>query len=378
VKFERTKSVKKYLCLIFLVASYLGSNRAVAQTGQARPAEWDKIVEAAKKEGKMVASIPPSPELRKGMELAFIRRYGIEAEFVPARGGAIIQRMVSESQAGVHYFDVHIGGTESTVTSLLAEKVIEPVEPYFILPEVKDPKQWWGGHMWADNAKRFIYPFVAYQTVSLWCNPNEYKPAEFQSFDDLLSPKLQNKIGLSDPRTPGAGNSMWSHILAVKGEEYLKRFVAQKPFVARDLRLLGENLTKGRIAVTVGIGYSELYPFIKTGLPVAPLPYPKEGLFTTGGYGHLTIIKNPPHPNATKVFVNWLLGRDGQEIFGRAMGVGSRRLDIDTKWLKDFGVIASKDTLTVEQYYRLENQSEEKVYKLREPGAAAARKLLGS
>lgn len=370
--------MRKKFWLIVAIAIHLGSNWSAAQTGQAKTGDWDKIVEAARKEGKIVASIPPSPELRKGMELAFSRRYGIEAEFVPARGSAIIQRMVSENKAGVHYFDVHIGGTESAVTSLLAEKVIEPVEPYFTLPEVKDPKLWWGGYMWADNAKRFIYAFVAYQTVSLWCNPNEYKAAEFQSFDDLLSPKLQNKIGLSDPRTPGAGNSMWSYILAVKGEEYLKRLVAQKLFVARDLRLLGESLTKGKIAVTVGIGYSELFPFIKAGLPVAPLPYPKEGLFTTGGYGHLTVIKNPPHPNATRVFVNWLLGRDGQEIFGRAMGVGSRRLDIDTKWLRDFGIVASKDALSVEQYYRLENQSEEKIYKVREPGAAAARKLLGS
>jgi ABC-type Fe3+ transport system substrate-binding protein len=171
---------------------------------------------------------------------------------------------------------------------------------------------------------------------------------------------------------------MWSHMLSVKGEDYLRRLVGQKLFVARDLRLLGDNLTKGRIAITVGMGYSELLPFIKAGLPVVPLPTPKEGVFATGGYGHLSIIKNPPHPNAAKVFVNWLLGRDGQEIFGRAMGVGSRRLDVETKWLKEFGVIAAKDGLTFEQYQRLENQSEDKVYKLREPGTAAARKLLGS
>jgi iron(III) transport system substrate-binding protein len=372
------KPIKKYLLLLWLVAIHLSAAGAGAQTGQARPVDWDKIVEAARKEGKIVASIPPSAELRKGMEIAFTRRYGIEVEFVPVRGSAVIQRMVSESKAGVHYFDVHIGGTESAILGLLSENVLEPVEPYFVLPEVKDPRQWWGGHMWVDNAKRFIYPFVAYQTVSLWCNSTEYKPAEFQSFDDLLSPKLQNKIGLSDPRTPGSGNSMWSHMLSVKGEEYLKKLVAQKLLVARDLRLLGENLGKGKIAVTVGIGYSELLPFIKAGLPVAALPYPKEGLYTTGGYGHLMVIKNPPHPNAAKVFINWLLGRDGQEIFGRGMGVGTRRLDIDTKWLKEFGVIASKDGLTVEQFHRLENQSEDKVYKLREPGAAAARKLLGS
>jgi iron(III) transport system substrate-binding protein len=359
-----------------ILAELVGA--AAAQTGQSQPDEWDKIVEAAKSEGKAVISIPPSRKLRRAMEVAFTRRYGIGVEFVSVRGSASIQKIISETKAGIHYVDLHIGGTESAVTVLLAEKALEPVEPYFFLPEVKDPKQWWGGHMWMDNAKRFIYAFAAYQTLSLWCNPNEYKPAEFQSFEDLLNPKLQGKIGISDPRTPGVGNSLWSHMLSVNGEEYLKKLVAQKLFIARDPRLLGENLSSGKIALTLGIGYSELLPFIKAGSSVVPLPYPKESLYATSGNGNLMVIKNPPHPNAAKVFANWLLGKDGQELFGRTMAVGSRRLDVGTKWLKEFGVIGSKDSLMVEQFYRLENQSEEKVYKLREQGAAAARRLLGS
>ena len=352
---------------------------ALAQSSQAtRPADWDNIVEAGRKEGKVVASIPPSAELRKLMELTFPKRYGIGVEFVPARGGNIIRRMVDEAKAGVQYFDAHIGGTESIITGLLPENVLEPVEPFFVLPEVRDPKQWWAGHIWADNAKRFIYAFVAYQTVSLWSNSKEYKPSEFRGFDDLLNPKLQGKIGISDPRTPGSGSSMWSYMNYIKGEEYLKRLVAQKLFVTRDLRLLADNLAKGKIAITSGIGYSEYLPFIKAGLPVMPLPVPKEGLYVSGGYGHLTILKNAPPPNATKVFVNWLLSRDGQEVFSRGMGVGTRRLDIDTKWLKEFGIIAAKDVpLSLEQFQKLENRSEDKIYKVREPGAAVARKLLG-
>lgn len=368
-------------CRVLLVTTLILVNLvdlAAAQTSQGQPGEWDRIVEAAKREGKVVVSIPPSRKLRRAMEVAFTRRYGIGVEFVSVRSGASIQKIISETKAGIQYVDLHVGGTESAVTALLAEEALEPMEPYFVLTEVKDPKQWWGGHIWVDNAKRFIYAFAAYQTVSLWCNSNEYTPAEFQSFDDLLNPKLHGKIGISDPRTPGPGNSIWSHMLLVKGEEYLKNLVAQKLFVARDLRLLGENLSSAKIAVTLGIGYSELLPFIKTGLPVVPLPYPKEGLYTTGGNGHLMVIKNPPHPNAAKVFANWLLGRDGQELFGRTMAVGSRRLDVDTNWLKEFGVIGSKDSLTVEQFHRLENDSEEKFYKLREQGAAAARRLLGS
>jgi iron(III) transport system substrate-binding protein len=359
-----------------ILAHLMGT--AAAQTDQGGPAEWDKIIEAAKKEGKVVVSIPSGRKLRRVMQAAFTRRYGIRVEFVSTRSSASLQKIISETNEGIQYVDLHVGGAESAVTGLLAEKALDPVEPYFILPEIKDPRQWWGGHIWVDNARRFIYAFAAYQTMSLWCNPNEYKPAEFQSFDDLLSPRLQGAIGISDPRAPGSGNSLWSYLLSVKGEGYLQNLVAQRLFVARDLRSLGESLSSGKIAVTLGIGYSELLPFIKAGLPVAPLPYPKEGLYTTGGYGHLMVIKNPPHPNAAKVFANWLLGRDGQEIFSRIMGIGSRRLDVGTKWLKEFGVIASKDSLTVDQFYRLENESEEKLHKLREAGAAAARRLLGS
>ena len=371
---SRIGLIRKSLVVVALAAICLHAGSALAQS---KPSDWEKIVEAGRKEGKVVASIPPSAELRKLMELTFPKRFGIGVEFVPARGGNIIRRMVDEAKAGVQYFDLHIGGTESAITGLLPENVLEPLEPFFILPEVRNPKQWWGGHIWADNAKRYIHAFLAYQTVSLWSNSGLYKPAEFKSFDDLLDLKLQGKIGISDPRTPGSGNSMWSYMNYIKGEEYLKRLVAQKLFVTRDLRLLAENLARGKIAVTSGIAYSEFLPFLKAGLPIVPLPVPKEGLYVSGGYGHLMIFKNQPHPNATKVFVNWLLGRDGQEMFSRAMGVGSRRLDIDTKWLREFGVIAAKDFLTLDQYYKYENQSEEKVYKIREPGAAAARRLLG-
>lgn len=339
-------------------------------------AEWEKALEGAKKEGKVVASIPPSAQLRKEWEERFTKRFGIGVEFVPARGGTIIRRIVDEAKAGVRYFDLHVGGTQSIVKGMLPEGVLDPVEPWMILPEVKDPNQWWGDHLWIDNAKRYIYSFSAYQTTNLYYNTDLMKGEEFRSFDELLDPKWQGKIGMSDPRTPGSGSSMWSYMMQVKGEDFLKKLMAQKPFITRDLRLLAESLAKGRVAMVVGIGYSELLPFIKAGLPVRPLPTPVEGVYATAGYGALTVLKDLPHPNATKLFVNWLLGKEGQDIFTRAMGAPTRRLDVDTKWMKEFNILAAKDGLTLEEYNRMENQSEERVYKVREPAAALARKLV--
>ncbi len=52
---------------------------------------------------------------------------------------------------------------------------MDAIEPWLVLPEVKDPKQWWGGHMWVDSAKRYIYMFQAYLTESIWHNTDSPK-----------------------------------------------------------------------------------------------------------------------------------------------------------------------------------------------------------
>jgi ABC-type Fe3+ transport system substrate-binding protein len=50
------------------------------------------------------------------------------------------------------------------------------------------------------------------------------------------------------------------------------------------------------------------------------------------------VVNRAPHPNAAKVYLNWLLSRDGQLDWSRATGVGSRRTDIPTDHLPDYVV----------------------------------------
>jgi ABC-type Fe3+ transport system substrate-binding protein len=347
--------------------------------GEAKPSspvEWEKTVEAAKKEGRVVVSIPASTELRRGIEKVFKQRFGIEAELNVGRAASIVGRIQQESKSGVPGFDVHMGGGESMVSGLLSEGILAPLEPAMILKEVKDPSNWWGGHIWLDNAKRYIYASHAYQVELIWCNTDYVKPEEIRSLDDLLNPKWAGKIGYLDPRTPGAGASMWSFLWKLKGEDYLKKLAGQKLFLGRDQRLLAESLARGKIALVVGLSYYSILPFAKAGLPVKSISTLRDEMYVSGGSGNVTIIKGAPHPNATKVFLNWFLGQEGQETYSRAMGQGTRRLDVDTQWLKEFGVIAAKDNLTTDQYSKLENQSEEKILKTREPAAEVARKLL--
>jgi Bacterial extracellular solute-binding protein len=111
-------------------------------------------------------------------------------------------------------------------------------------------------------------------------------------------------------------------------------------------------------------------------LPVKDLPEPREGTPSSNGYGSLAIIKNPPHPNATKVFINWLLSKEGQEIYSRVLMHGTRRLDVDTKWMAKQGVEAAKDVLTVTDNERVRNYLEDKCVEVRLRSQKFAEKVL--
>ena len=349
--------------LFFLTFSFIAlllANQLIAV--ESKPAwqiEWDKTVDAARKEGKVVAGIPASAELRKALDETFSKRYpAIDIELAAGRGPANASKIAAEHAAGVRYFDLLISGS-LTPLNLLNAGILDPIEPLFMLPEVKYPKRWYGGHVWADNAKKYLYSFQAYQSENFWHNTQLLKADEYRGFDDLLNPKWKGKIGILDPRTAGAGTSSWAFFYKVKGEEYLRKLAAQELTLSREQRLLGENLAKGRFAITIGLSYYTLAPFIKANLPIKPLPEAKEGSYTSSGSGALSVVKNSSHPNATKVFVNWLLSKEGQETYGKAMGQATRRLDVDTKWLAEFGTRASKDFFSFEENQKRENSSEE-------------------
>jgi ABC-type Fe3+ transport system substrate-binding protein len=354
-----------------LVASRLS---VVAADGSADwQSDWQRVMTAAKKEGKVVVSVPPGAELRKALKENFERRFGIELELVTGRGSAIVKKIADEHRAGVQFFDVHTGGSGPMIYGLAG--IVEPVESQFILPEVKEPKHWWGGHLYVDKANRYAYSFLAFVQEAIWYNTELVKHEEIRAYDDLLNPKWKGKIGYSDPRAGGAGQGNWTFLWRTKGEEFLKKLVHQNLVIMREERPLAELLVKGSVAITIGLDIDNFGSFVRAGLPIKPLPSLKDGTYPVTGSGTLAVIKNPPHPNASKLFINWLLSREGQEIYQKALGEPTRRLDVDS--LKEpYAVRPAREFMTVDQYHQLESHSEEKQESIRKPAIAAAQRLL--
>ena len=91
------------------------------------------------------------------------------------------------------------------------------------------------------------------------------------------------------------------------------------------------------------------------------LPPFKEGVDLGFAGGMVAIVNRNPHPNATKVFINWVLSKEGQTIHSRAQGIASRRIDVPTdhldSWMipdPSFNYIKESEQGVVEEYKKIE------------------------
>ncbi len=336
--------------------------------------EWQGLVAAAKKEGKVVIGAPPGSDFRNEVQATLKKRFDLDSEFVQAPGPNLMSKIVAEKQAGAVSVDAFLVGP-CTGNSLLKADLFEPLAPAMILPEVKDPAKWFGGHLWADNqtGKNLLYSFVAQVAPSLYYNTQLVKPQDVNSYNDLLDSRWKGKIGLRDPRVPGGGLAMWAFLLDLKGEEYIRKLAQQEMFVGRNARQIADALAKGNLSLTIGVGYRDFDAFLDANLPVKHLPTLNEGTYVSGGNGIVGVIKGAPHPNGAKLFFNWLLSRDGQELHGKTAQQPTRRLDVDTRGLDGQ---AAKDVLTVEQFRRFQNFTEDKCNNSWIPGAKLAEAVL--
>jgi iron(III) transport system substrate-binding protein len=336
--------------------------------------EWERTLAAAKKEGKVVIGAPPGSDFRNEAQAALKRRFGLESEFIQAPGPNLMNKIAAEKQAGAVSVDAFLVGP-CTGNSLLKADLFEPLAPAMILPEVRDPAKWFGGHLWADNqtGKNLLYSFVAQMTPSIYYNTQLVKPQDVRAYSDLLDPKWRGRIGLRDPRVPGGGLAMWAFLLDLKGEEYIKKLAQQDMFVSRNARQIADALAKGNLSLTIGVGHRDFDSFLEANLPVKHLPTLKEGTYVSGGNGIVGILKAAPHPNAAKVFFNWLLSREGQELHGKTAQQPTRRLDVVTRGLDGQ---AAKDVLTLDEFRRFQNFTEDKCNNSWIPGAKLAETLL--
>ena len=75
--------------------------------------EWERVLRAAKSEGKLSLIGPLGGDRRDALSQAFQSKYGITVEYHPDAGAGIFPRLNAERKAGLYLWDVLISGTST-------------------------------------------------------------------------------------------------------------------------------------------------------------------------------------------------------------------------------------------------------------------------
>jgi iron(III) transport system substrate-binding protein len=334
---------------------------AAPQTARAEwEQEWDKLVAAARQEGKLVIGASRSALWRDAL-ITFEQDFpGITMEYSGHAPTDFVARIYSEREAGQYLWDVGHGGLVTWFTPR-DRGVLAPVRDALVLPEVLDETKWFGGFdtLYMDKEKKYLPGHFAEVNYGLLVNRDVVPERAFNSIMELRDPRWIDQISLGDPAAGAAAahGATWYHRY---GEEFVRELLTRPDIVmTRDSRQQVEWLVRGRYPIAIGLSSSQLAAFQAQGLGLNVQPV-LEAPTMSPSSGGAWFFTNAPHPNAARVFLNWLLTRRVQERMSQILATNSSRLDVpvvnpevwpDANRLHEYTLVQKEEFMTIHQNY---------------------------
>jgi len=297
-------------------------------------AEWDEVVAAAKKEGKLVVCMSPSVGRRDFLLKQWKADYPeIDLSLSIAAGSTFVPAIITERSAGRYQWDVFHSGPNSGVTAIRAG-LLDPLLPELILPEAKDPAPWGGwDEAFYDRERKYILGLSS-DVQTAYYNAKVLAPerANRLGLKVLLEPDMKGKIYWFDPRGTGTGAPFLVLVERVLGREaWRKIMVEQDPTFVSSHGASAEAVVRGKAAIAFSGPVEEnLREFRNAGLQfdVRDLGHTPETAYLGTDGATLAVFNKRPHPNAARVFVNWIMTKRIAEGMAVGSGYDSRRSDV--------------------------------------------------
>lgn len=266
-----------------------------------------KLVEAAKKEGKLVAYVSMLTENATALLAEFKKKYPfIDTSLYRANTQRLLPKIQLEARTQQHEADV-ISATFTIWNELTRDKLVmkydSPERAKY--PEtLKDADGYW-------NILHLGVQGMAYNTklVSPDSAPKKY--------EDLLHPRWRPKQIAMDYR-----DSSWMAVmLEIMGEAeglaFMKKLAAKDLYMRENKNLLTQLLAAGEFPVLANTYLETFAKIQKAGAPIEWVP----GRNPIPASTHLLgIYAHARHPNAAKLFVDFLLSPEGQSLTANVIG----------------------------------------------------------
>ena len=346
-------------CLLSLVGVLCVFLFGTAHGASANDPAWEKIVAAGKKEGKVVVFGPPGPDVRDAFTLGFQKKYPeIEVDFNGMQGAQVAPKLMAELKAQQYRTDLIVAGTTTALEGLAPVNAIVPIEPFLVGPEVRDLSKWRAGKLhFSDDAGKYNLVYGNRVQVAFVHNRDSLAPAKIKSWKELLNPEWKGKIVMLDPRRAGGGldiSTFWyTNEKLGLGKNFIKQlFTTQDIFISNEERQIVDFVARGRYPIAIGPSGTLTFQLKAQGLPVelfgsAAL---QERGFVTASNGTISVVKNTPHPNAAKLYLNYLLSNEGQTAWSKASGLASLRRDVPRDHIPE--ILLPQEGVSYQETYR--------------------------
>jgi len=309
--------IRLFLTTAFLLSAFaLSAPPASADWKE----EWSRTVAEAEREGGLIVYAGSPFSTYQSLLDEFKKRYPkITASFVAGRGAQIGPRIIFERRAEKYSGDLFVGGKGTAYATLYAGKALDPIQPLLLLPEVLDESKWWQGkHKYLEPEGRYIFVFVGNTgSSSITYNTKLVQPREISAYRDLLNLKWKGKIAAYDPRARGQDTLLlFFYHHPELGPGFIRKLYGEMGITfSRDPRQPIDWLARGKFAICVPC--ADVQDAMDQGLPIAQASNLKEGSAISSNGHTISVLNRAPHPQATKLFVNWLLSREGQIVLQR-------------------------------------------------------------
>jgi iron(III) transport system substrate-binding protein len=295
---------------------------------------WNALVEAADKEGELIVQSQPNQAARDFILREFPKAYpAIKVSLSVVPEAQFLARVRTERQAEKYLWDVAVAGFTGGYR-LSKEGIVDPFLPELVDPDVNKPELWGGwDEAFMDLEKKYVFAMSAF-IASPWYDALRIPPRKVErlGLKVLLDPEYEGKVVWHDPTVQGSGTSYAVLVRLKLGEDGLKKaMIDQKPLMVQQQNQVVEAIARGTHWIGIGPPVRSLIaPFTQAGIKTDVRgfgPSPDANLMAGGGSG-IYVFNKRPHPNATRVFVNWLLSRDVQHAMAKALDQSSRRQDV--------------------------------------------------
>jgi iron(III) transport system substrate-binding protein len=293
--------------------------------------DWSRVVAAARQEHTLVLSTHAGTGYEKYVAQVKQALPELTIEATTIKASDFTARVIVEQQNGQYLWDVHMGPVSNVYTVLTPAGGLEPIKPYLdSLPtDVTDDKLWAGGFAMFTDPKNPVTLLTEFSDVGGVYVNRDRVPEGLGKVDDLLDPKWKGQIAVYDPTVSNGGSMSLSGLVGLKGDDFLKRLIVDNEAkYVETSRQVTDWVAQGRYPIGFGVDATQLAELQRQG--VGTKVERNRGVGNYSLASGLSVLKNAPHPNAARVYLNWALSKEGQSAWAQLASVdaSSRRLDV--------------------------------------------------